>query len=115
VWVAPNPPKVQYPTPSATRVTATGATTSGHLSYHFQPETAYLDLGTTTSYGRTDSLAIPDTHDALAVSNDWTDPKPDTTHHWRLRFVDRQGHTFVGPTRPSGPPLLPRIPPSPGS
>ncbi len=96
VWVAPNPPTVQYPTPSATRVTSTGATTTGHLFYHFQPGTAYLDLGTTTSYGRTDTLAITDTHDALAISNDWTGLSPNTTYHWRLRFVDRQGRTFTG-------------------
>ncbi len=96
VWVAPNPPTVQYPTPSATKITATGATTTGHLFYHFQPGTAYLDLGTTTSYGRTDSLTIQDTNDALAISNDWTDLRPDTTYHWRLRFVDRQGRTFTG-------------------
>ena len=96
VWVASNPPTVEYPSPSATRVTETGATTTGHLFYHFQPGTAYLDLGTTTSYGRTDSLAIADTHDALAISNDWTGLKPGTTYHWRLRFVDRQGRTFTG-------------------
>ena len=96
VWVAPNPPTVAYPTPSATKVTATGATTTGHLYYHFQRGTAYLDLGTTTSYGRTDSLAIGDTHDALAISNDWTGLKANTTYHWRLRFVDAQGRTFTG-------------------
>ena len=96
VWVAPNPPTVQYPTPSATKVTSTGATTTGHLFYHFQPGTAFLDLGTTTSYGKSDSLAIQDTHDALAISNDWTGLSPNTTYHWRLRFVDKQGRTFVG-------------------
>jgi hypothetical protein len=96
VWVAPNPPTVQYPTPSATKVTATGATTTGHLYYHFQPGTAFLDLGTTTSYGKTVSLGIPNTHDALAVSNDWTGLNPNTTYHWRLRFVDNQGRTFTG-------------------
>ena len=97
VWVAPNPPTIEYPTPSATKITSTGATTTGHLFYHFQPGTAFLDLGTTTSYGRTDSLAIKDTHDALAISNDWTGLNPNTTYHWRLRFVDNQGRTFVGP------------------
>ncbi len=96
VWVAANPPTVEYPTPSATKITETGATTTGHLYYHFQPGTAYLDIGTTTSYGRSDSLAIADTHDALAISNDWTGLKPGTTYHWRLRFVDRQGRTFLG-------------------
>ncbi len=97
VWVAPNPPTVEYPTPSATKITATGATTTGHLYYHFQPGTAFLDLGTTTSYGRSDSLVIRDTHDALAISNDWTGLSPNTTYHWRLRFVDSQGRTFTGP------------------
>ena len=92
----PNPPTVAYPTPSATKITATGATTTGHLYYHFQRGSAYLDLGTTTSYGRTDSLAIGDTHDALAISNDWTGLKANTTYHWRLRFVDAQGRTFTG-------------------
>ena len=96
VWVAPNPPTVEYPTPSATRITATGATTTGHLFYHFQRGTAYLDLGTTTSYGRSEPLAIGDTNDALAISNDWTGLNPNTTYHWRLRFVDGQGRTIVG-------------------
>ncbi len=96
VWIAANPPTIEYPTPSATRVTETTATTTGHLFYHFQPGTAYLDLGTTTSYGKTASLAIPNTNDALAISNDWTGLKPDTTYHWRLRFVDNQGRIFTG-------------------
>ena len=96
VWVAPNPPTIQYPTPSATDITATGATTTGHLFYHFQPGTAYLDLGTSTQYGRTESLTIPDTSDALAIHNDWTGLKPATTYHWRLRFKDSQGRTFTG-------------------
>jgi hypothetical protein len=96
VWVAPNPPTIEYPSPSASRITATGATTTGHLFYHFQAGTAFLDLGTTTSYGRTESLTIPDTNDALAISNDWTQLKPNTTYHWRLRFVDTRGRTFTG-------------------
>jgi archaellin len=96
VWVAPNPPTIQYPSPSATNITATGATTTGHLFYHFQPGTAYLDLGTSTQYGRTESLTLRDTNDALAIHNDWTGLKPDTTYHWRLRFKDAQGRTFTG-------------------
>lgn len=96
VWVAPNPPTVEYPSPSATKITTTGATTTGHLYYHFQRGTAHLDLGTTTSYGKTSSLAIGDTHSALAISNDWTGLKPNTTYHWRMRFVDAQGRTFTG-------------------
>jgi Bacterial Ig-like domain len=96
VWVAPNPPTIQYPSPSATKITSTGATTTGHLFYHFQAGTAFLDLGTTTSYGRTESLAIRDTHDVLAISNDWTGLKANTTYHWRLRFVDSKGRTFTG-------------------
>jgi len=95
VWVAPNPPTIAYPSPSATSITATGATTTGHLFYHFQAGTAFLDLGTTT-YGRTESLAIPDTNDALAISNDWRELKANTTYHWRLRFVDTKGRTFTG-------------------
>jgi Bacterial Ig-like domain len=96
VWIAPNPPTIRYPSPSATNITATGATTTGHLYYHFQPGRAFLDLGTTTSYGRTESLAIPDTNDVLAISNDWGELKANTTYHWRLRFVDSKGRTFTG-------------------
>jgi hypothetical protein len=96
VWVAPNPPTIRYPSPSATNMTATGATTTGHLFYHFQPGRAFLDIGTTTSYGRTASLAISDTSDALAISNDWTGLNANTTYHWRLRFVDSKGRTFTG-------------------
>lgn len=96
VWVAPNPPTIRYPSPSATNITATGATTTGHLYYHFQPGRAFLDLGTTTSYGRSESLAIRDTNDVLAISNDWRDLRANTTYHWRLRFVDSKGRTFTG-------------------
>ena len=66
----------------------------GHPSYHLQPGTAFLDLGT-TSYRSTDSLTIPNTQDALAISNNWTGLNPNTTSHWRLRFVDNQGRTFT--------------------
>jgi hypothetical protein len=41
-------------------------------------------------------LTIRDTNDVLAIHNDWTGLKPDTTHHWRLRFKDAQGRTFTG-------------------
>ena len=67
-----------------------------HLSYHLQPEAVFLDLGTTSSYRRTDSPAIPNTQDAPAIFNNWTGLNPNTTSHWRLRFVDTQGRTFTG-------------------
>lgn len=119
VWVAPNPPTIAYPSPSATNVTATGARTTGHLFYHFQAGTAFLDLGTTTSYGRTESLNIPDTNDALAIHNDWTGLKPGTTYHWRLRFKDGEGRTFTGAdqtfTTKNTPPTISAMRPVDGS
>ena len=68
----PQPTGRSVSAPSSTKITVTGAHTIGHPSYHLQPGTAFLDLGTTTSYRRTDSLTIPNTQDALAISNNWT-------------------------------------------
>jgi hypothetical protein len=96
VWAYPNPPIVQYLPPSSTKITATGANTMGHLSYHLQQGAVFLDLGTTSSYRRTDYLTIPNTQDALAIFNNWTGLNPNSTSHWRLRFVDNQGRTFTG-------------------
>lgn len=70
-----------------------------HLSYHLQPGAVFLDLGTTSSYRRTDSPAIPNTQDAPAIFNNCTGLNPNTTSHWRLRFVDTQGRTFTGAPR----------------
>ena len=52
----------------------------GHLSYHLQQGTVFLDLGT-SSYRRTDYLAIPNTQDALAIFNNWTGLNPNSTSH----------------------------------
>jgi hypothetical protein len=72
----------------------------GHLSYyHLQQGAVFLDLGTASSYRRTDSLAISNTQDAFAIFNNWTGLNPNTASHWRLRFVDTQGRTFTGAPR----------------
>jgi hypothetical protein len=92
----PQPTERTTSAPSSTKITATGANTMGHLSYHLQQGTVFLDLGTTSSYRRTDYLAIPNTQDALAIFNNWTGLNPNSTSHWRLRFVDNQGRTFTG-------------------
>lgn len=97
VFVAFNPPTVGYPTPSATSVTATSARTSAYLFSHFDPGSAFAELGTDTSYGMTSRLAIPGTSDSFTVDTDWTGLEPDTLYHWRLRFVDAKGRTFTGP------------------
>ena len=96
VWVPRNSPSISYPDPSATNITATGARTTGVVHNHGVAGTAFIDLGTSTSYGDTISASIPSTGDAFTVYGDWSRLKPATTYHWRLRFVDRQGHTYRG-------------------
>ncbi len=96
VFVSFNPATISYPNPSATSITATAARTTATLSSHYNAGTAFVELGTTTSYGQTSSVAIPDTDDWFTVNTDWTGLKPGTTYHWRLRFVDTKGRTFTG-------------------
>lgn len=116
----PQPTDRTVSDPSSTKETATGANTMGHLSYHLQQGAVFLDLGTTSSYRRTDSLAILNTQDALAIFNNWTGLNPNTTSHWRLRFVDNQGRTFTRAhlyrgAQTLGAPPPRRTPPRPGS
>lgn len=96
VFVAPNPATISYPTPSATNITTTSARTTGYLFSHFSGGTAYVDLGASTTYGRTSSIAIPNTSDSFTINTDWPNLKPGTTYHWRLRFVDSQGKVYKG-------------------
>jgi hypothetical protein len=96
VFVSPNPATISYPTPSATNITQTSARTTGYLYSHFAGGKAYVDLGTSTTYGQVSSLDIPDTSDAFTINTDWPNLKPGTTYHWRLRFVDDQNHVYKG-------------------
>lgn len=96
VWVSFNPPTVGYPTPSSTNVTTTSARTMTTLFSHFDPGTAFVEMGTTTAYGMVSPDTIPNTHDSFTISTEWSGLTPATTYHWRLRFVDQQGRTFVG-------------------
>jgi hypothetical protein len=94
IFVDPNPPTIDYPTPSSSSITSTSAHTTGYLREHYQPGTVYVDLGTTTSYGTSFSYPVDGTADAAQVDQDWFGLAPGTPYHWRLRFVPGGG----GPT-----------------
>jgi hypothetical protein len=96
MFVSPNPATMSYPTPSATNVTQTSARTTAYLYSHFSGGKAYVDLGTSTTYGQVSPLDVPDTSDAFTINTNWPNLKPGTTYHWRLRFVDDQNHVYKG-------------------
>jgi hypothetical protein len=56
----------------------------------------YVDLGTSTAYGRSFSYPIDGTADASQVDQDWSGLAPRTRYHWRLRFVESNGVTVLG-------------------
>lgn len=106
VFVFSNTPVVIYPSPS-TETTQNPDLTFTYKSqayvYTFnQTGTAYFDLGTSAGvYGlKTDSVPITTPGTAWSLWDDWVDPPftllPNTTYHWRVRFVSTSGPTYVG-------------------
>lgn len=98
VWVnvADNPPTIAYGSPSASSVTTATAHTAATLANHYHAGTASFDIGTTTAYGRTESVAITSQNDSELPYDDWDALAPDTVYHWRLRFAGADGHTYYG-------------------
>jgi hypothetical protein len=94
IFVDPNPPTIDYPTPSSSAITTNSAHTTGHVREHYQAGTVYVDLGTTTAYGTSYSYPIDGSADASQVDQDWYGLALATLYHWRLRFVPSGG----GPT-----------------
>jgi hypothetical protein len=96
VIVYANPPTITYPTPSATSITSTSAHLSANLLNHYTTGTAFFDFGTTTAYGTTRNEGSVTTGDVNTVFDDFTSLAPNTTYHWRLRFVTTAGATING-------------------
>jgi hypothetical protein len=95
IFINSNPPTIAYPTPSSSAITTTMAHTTGYLYEHYTAGTAYVDLGTTTAYGRSTSFPIDGTADGSQVDQDWSGLAPGTVYHWRLRFVPSSGGTDI--------------------
>lgn len=97
-WVADKVPSVDYPPHSATNVTGTTAWTAGNINSHYRAGKVYFDLGPTTSYGRSsDPIAISEQNFSYPdVAFQWTGLIPQTTYHWRLRFVTSDGTVYAG-------------------
>lgn len=97
VFVAENPPAVEYPSPSTTEITNTTAKTTAYLYNHFKAGQAFFDFGTTTNYGTVAGpVAVPETQNANSYFATWGQLVPGTTYHWRLRFRTPEGLTFTG-------------------
>ncbi len=95
---------VNYPSPSATYVTAVSGnpkyTLTSYVYNYFTAGTAYLDAGTVSGSYSNPNIAnapIPDTANAYQIAYDLT-VAPGTTVYWRVRFVaSSSGATFYGP------------------
>jgi hypothetical protein len=98
VFVADVLPSVTYPKPSATEVTSTTAKTTAQVLNHYIAGQVIFEIGPTTKYGLKGEPAIikPDANGYNAYQN-WTGLKPNTTYHWRARFITADGHSFTGP------------------
>ena len=109
VFVFSNTPTVIYPSPS------TLTTQLPDLSFQYKSQayiytfgqlgTAYFDLGTSNgNYSlKTDAIPITTAGNAWYVWDDWNDPpfslQPNTTYHWRARFVSSGSQTYLGPNQ----------------
>ncbi len=97
VYVFSNQSNVFYPSVSTTQITSSSAYSVAYL-YATGAGTAYFDLGTTPAYGiLSDSLSISGAGSWKAW-DDWLPYvfQPDTTYHWRLRFVPNVGSPIYG-------------------
>lgn len=94
VWVSANAPTIAYPSPSTTSIGSATAHSVANLYNHYTAGNAYFDIGTTTAYGTSDGpVAIGSGYNAAQVYEDWSGLAPNTTYHWRLRFVTAGGTT----------------------
>jgi hypothetical protein len=94
--VPSNPPT--FHNESSTNITATGARTRGDVQNNYQAGNAYFDLGMTTSYGTVAGPMPMSASNSYYAGNstDWGGLTPNTTYHWRLRFVDSNGVAYYG-------------------
>ena len=96
VFVAENSPTVTYPMTSTTKIKTTTARTTALVSHHYVGGKVYFDIGTSTRYGdQGQTITIKDDANAYSVYQDWSGLEPNTTYHWRARFV-ANGKTYTG-------------------
>ncbi len=106
VYVFSSTPSVLYPSPS-TQITVGPPAyykSQAYIYTHGLGGTAYFELGTTSGYGLiTDSLPIPANQNAFYAWDDWTPLPPaafplapNTTYHWRMRFVGSNAQPYYG-------------------
>jgi hypothetical protein len=96
VTVAENPPSVTYEISSTTRITAITARTSATVRNHYVGGKVYFDIGTSTRYGdQGQVITINNDANAISVYQDWSGLEPNTTYHWRVRFV-ANGKSYTG-------------------
>lgn len=100
VYVFSGTPNIMYPTPSTTiSGTIPPVYKSTAFLYNYTLNgTVYMDLGTTTSYGYSESAGITNAYSSYEVFTDWSGFSflPNTTYHWRLRFAASNGITYTG-------------------
>ena len=106
IYVFSNTPAVLYPSPS-TLITVGPPPYYKSQAYIYTfglGGTAYFELGTSASYGLIlNSLPIPAGQNAFYAWDDWVPLPPaafplapNTTYHWRLRFVGSNAQTYNG-------------------
>jgi hypothetical protein len=114
-WVADNPPQVVYGNPHTTSIGSASARSTATLYTYYRPGTMFVEIGKTTSYGRTDiTHAATDNDYGFTVDHTWQNLEPNTTYHWRVRFRDFAGQTFSGPDQTFTTPAAGTAPPGGG-
>jgi hypothetical protein len=88
-------PTIGYPATPTTSITSSSARLDGTVNNHYTSGTAWFDIGPTTAYGMSDSLALGSEYDNWAVYDTLSGLAPGTTYHWRLRYVTG-ANTYTG-------------------
>ncbi len=99
VYVFSSQPTTFYPSPSTINIVATTAKSQAYLYTYGIGGTGYFDLGTDTTYSLIhDTVTIVAGGYAWLAYDDWGPPAltPDTLYHWRFRFTDSNGVSYVG-------------------
>jgi hypothetical protein len=101
VFVAENPPTIEYDKQAAvTNLTANKATTNAVVLNHYTAGKVIFELGTTKKYGAPgETVYLKGDANAYNVYQNWKDLKPNTTYHWRVRFIAEDGRTYTGADR----------------
>ena len=92
-----NTPRIEYPAPSASSITHSSAQLTGHVYNFYEPGQLWVDFGPSTQYTQhSGPHALDGSGYMSTLAQDWSDLLPNTTYHWRLRFVSQAGQTYTG-------------------